>query len=308
MTELTNPQTLKSFLQRNQLAEDYLIQAEQWFTPLVRSVAHCVKRHQGSPIIIGINGCQGSGKSTLADYVCTSLAQAHNIEAVTLSLDDFYLLKSERQTLATNVHPLLATRGVPGTHDTKLALQVLSRLKETRSGSIVLPRFDKTLDDRVSASNTTTTLPVQVIIFEGWCVGAEPQKPSQLVNPINQLEREHDSNGQWRAYVNHALATDYAKLFALLDYKVMLKAPSFDCVFQWRLEQEKKMAAALDTTADWQQRQIMDAEQVRYFIQHYQRVTEHSFSTLPGKVHHLYELSNHRKIISHSQPLNSSTA
>ena len=303
----------QQFLQRNRLPEHYLNEAKQWFTPLIRSLYRYVKRQPGKTILVVISGCQGSGKSTLADYLCTSLEQSHNISAIKISLDDFYLGKAARQTLADSIHPLLATRGVPGTHDTQFAIELLTQLKLQQSGTLQIPQFNKAIDDYQAGKSQSIKLPVQVIIFEGWCLGAEAQSPQQLEQAINPLELEHDADGRWRNFVNNALATQYRELFSLIDHWVMLKAPSFKHVFQWREEQEQKLADRIsskqasdyqtDPSQNDQSTHIMNAEELDYFIQHYQRITEHCLSTLPDKVHHLYELNSHRKIIDYSQPL-----
>lgn len=296
---------LQRFLSRNALGEDYLHHCEKWFNPLITSLKQHLTQTDGAAIIVGINGCQGSGKSTLSDYLCTILEHAHDISAVTISLDDFYQLKSERQQLAETVHPLLATRGVPGTHDLQLATHTLSALKHSKHGRCELPLFDKSIDDR-SDRIKAVDLPVQIVLFEGWCIGATPQTEQALLIPTNQLEREQDTNGQWRRYVNNALA-DYSTLFSLIDYQVMLKAPAFDSVLQWRIEQERKMESAHQTQAikatHVEDRHFMTDKDIHQFIQHYQRITEHCLNTLPGKAHHLFELDHNRNIVSYTQPL-----
>ena len=95
---------------------------KKWFSPLLEKY----QTARDKPLIIGINGSQGSGKSTLADYLCTMLNERYQLRCVSLSLDDFYLTKLERQQLASQVHPLLETRGVPGTHDIPLALETIA--------------------------------------------------------------------------------------------------------------------------------------------------------------------------------------
>ena len=299
------------FLQQHQLPEAYLVQAEQWFAPLISDVLTQItataKTSSSKALVIGINGCQGSGKSTLADYLRTTLVLAHNIETVSVSLDDFYLTKAERQALAETKHPLLLTRGVPGTHDAALAIQYISELARQKEGSVQLPTFNKSRDDRDEARPQAINLPIKVIILEGWCLGVEPQSDEQLVEPLNSLEAAQDKNGQWRAFANQALANDYAALFALVDCWLMLKAPSFNCVYQWRLEQEQKMAAKLGVDIfnkhQDEHSEIMNAEELQHFIDHYQRITEHGLNTLPTKMHYLYELDKQRNIIRHTQPV-----
>ena len=295
------------FLKQHQLTEAYLVQAEQWFAPLINQTLSLLRSAPEKTLVIGINGCQGSGKSTLATYLRTTLVLAHNIESVCVSLDDFYLTKDDRLALANSTHPLLSTRGVPGTHDAALAIQQLSILIEQDSGTVELPVFDKSHDDRNRAHPQIVELPIKVIILEGWCLGAEPQTAAQLEAPINTLESQQDANGEWRAFVNQALANEYAELFALVDCWLMLKAPSFDCVYQWRMEQEQKMATQLGVDFLSKDHKvhpgIMNANELQHFIDHYQRITEHGFATLPKKMHHLYELNIQREIISHSQPV-----
>lgn len=307
MKTMSNYALYTPFLKQHQLTEAYLLQAEQWFASLIDETLSTLSSVPEKTLVIGINGCQGSGKSTLASYLRTTLVLVHNIESICVSLDDFYLTKNERLELAKSKHSLLSTRGVPGTHDTALAIQQLQALKEHTTGTVELPVFDKSHDDRDAAHPQVVELPVKVIILEGWCIGAEPQTAAQIEKPINALESQKDPNGEWRHFVNQALSQDYAELFSLVDCWVMLKAPSFDCVYQWRIEQEQKMATKLGVDFFSENHKahpgIMNTEEIQYFIDHFQRVTEHGFATLPKKMHHLYELDAQRKIISHSQPI-----
>ena len=179
----------KQFLQRNKLPDNYLESANRWFAPLVAEFAKAIESELKSPLIIGINGTQGSGKSTLADYMCTMLGE-RKLRTVSLSLDDFYLTHAERQTLADTVHPLLKTRGVPGTHDIALALTTINSLIEG-SGETLIPRFDKSTDDRhLEADCDLVSGAVDVIIFEGWCVGAKPQPEAALAKLLIALNRK----------------------------------------------------------------------------------------------------------------------
>ena len=301
----------QQFLTRNKLPESYLLSAEKWFSPLLEEYQNPSKK----PLIIGINGSQGSGKSTLADYLCTVLNERYDLRCVSLSLDDFYLTKLGRQQLAIEVHPLLETRGVPGTHDIPLALKTLAQLVD---GSVqtLIPRFDKSRDDRMPMEQCDSISgQVDIIILEGWCVGAKPQTADQLVEPLNSLEAEQDTDGVWRNTVNQALAGEYQALFAQLDQLIMLQAPSFESVFNWRLEQEEKMrarigalnsgASATEASANGAKESangIMTASQIAEFIAHYQRITEQSLREIPLRADHLLQLGSQRQIITYSQP------
>jgi len=276
---------LQKFLQRNQLPESYLKTAKNSYRPLLEDFAKQQANGHSGTRIIGINGSQGSGKSTLADYLCTSIAEQHDIRTVALSLDDFYLSKAERLQLAKDIHPLLATRGVPGTHDVDLAIATINGLVEAESDTLIT-RFDKSTDDRLAPEHCEIIQgPVGLIVLEGWCMGVCAQETSALATAINELEALEDADAIWRTYVNTTLAGDYQRLFGLANTLLMLRAPSFDTIFKWRLEQERKMAKPL-----------MNAAEILRFIQYYQRITEHCLEEMPSRVDYLYQLDSNRQI------------
>ena len=274
----------QKFLQRNQLPDSYLAMAKEWFHPLLADISQRAQVSEG-PQVVFINGSQGSGKSTLADYLCTSTAEQQGSQCVALSLDDFYLTREQRIELARDVHPLLATRGVPGTHDIPLAMATIKSLIMGQDETLIT-RFDKSIDDRYPVQDCLTLSgPVGLIILEGWCVGAKPQSDEALETAINRLEQQEDTQGLWRAYSNNALAGTYQRLFEMADSLVMLRAPSFDSIFKWRLEQERKMSMPL-----------MDEAEILRFIQHYQRLTEHCLLEIPKRADHLFQLNSERQI------------
>lgn len=249
-------------------------------------------RDNAPRLLVGLCGSQGSGKSTLAASV-KQLLKARKIHTVVLSIDDLYLTRKERTNLSESVHPLLQTRGVPGTHDVTLGLEVLNAL--TCSGRRPLPCFDKARDDRRPLSHwPVVRTPARVVIFEGWCIGAIPENDAALIEPVNELERNEDSQGTWRRYVNQALAGDYQRLFAMIDRLIMLKAPSFDVVYGWRLEQEQRLLnQALAEGAD--PALIMNDEQVRRFISFYERLTLHMLHEMPSRADAVIELDSSRR-------------
>lgn len=286
---------LKDFLQRNQLDRAYLEHADEWFSPLLETIVQS-KQQLGKEraLLVGISGCQGSGKSTLADYLNEQLRHQYNFQTVQCSLDDFYLSRADRQALSKTVHPLLATRGVPGTHRTQLAIQSLQKLRNRQAAQ--LPLFDKSQDD-ISDQHQDIGAGVDIIIFEGWCLGASAQHPDQLTRPVNPLERDEDADASWRNYVNQQLKNDYATLFGLIDFMVMLKAPSFETVAGWRLEQEQKLAARLaEQDAPQASTKLMSETAINRFIQYYQRITEQLLATLPTTADIVYSLDSNRNI------------
>ncbi|MCB2064990.1 MAG: kinase [Novosphingobium sp.] len=240
------------------------------------------------PVVLGICGAQGSGKSTVASALADRLEQA-GVACAVLSLDDLYLPKPAREELAREVHPLLATRGPPGTHDIALGIEVLDALRAAEPTA--LPRFDKARDDQADpASWSRVEGQCQVLLFEGWCVGAVPQDEAELARPVNDLEAREDADGVWRRFVNTALAGSYQALFARIDRLVLLAAPGFDVVFDWRVQQEDELRAARpDGTG------IMSRAEVARFVQHYERITRHVLAEMPSRADLLVRLDRQRK-------------
>jgi D-glycerate 3-kinase len=247
------------------------------------------------PKIIGLNGSQGSGKTTLSKFLVEGLT-AHHIRAECLSIDDFYLSSKKRKMLANKVHPLLETRGVPGTHDIKALTQVLKNIR----GNIYptcIPRFNKATDNPFPENYWTTLVePLDLLIVEGWCWGAVHQTESELLNPVNELEEQEDAEGIWRRYVNNQLALHYEPLYEFMTLWVMLKAPSFSVVNQWREEQETKLRLKIRRSNE-NGAGVMTPAKINRFVQHYQRLTIGCLDSLPAKVDILFELDFFRNIL-----------
>jgi D-glycerate 3-kinase len=239
-----------------------------------QALAHDTMRR---PLVVGLCGAQGSGKSTLASRLASS-CEKDGISTAILSIDDLYRTRAERQILAREVHPLLRTRGVPGTHDVDLGLSLFESLDHGQA--VALPRFDKARDDRAAkacwgraASHT------DVLIFEGWFVGARPQPQAALAQPVNALERDEDPDGIWRSFVNQALAGEYQQLFARIDLLLLLAAPSFAIVREWRSEQERDLRVSAAGDAE----EVMSEAELSRFIQHYERLTRHILVEMPAR-------------------------
>ncbi|WP_233423859.1 kinase [Lysobacter capsici] len=238
--------------------------------------------------IYAICGLQGSGKSTLAGQVA-ALARRRGLSVAVLSIDDFYLGRGERLRLGRAAHPLLATRGPPGTHDLVLSCEVLDRL---RAGEPTrLPRFDKLRDTRVSPSRWRPIGPVDLTVFEGWFLKTPAQDEAALSAPINALEREHDRDGVWRAYCNQALAQAYPALWSRLDRLLFLQPPGFEIVADWRWQQEQAMQAKRP------RRQAMTREQVERFVSLFERVSRQALAELPGIADWTVRLDEGRRVV-----------
>lgn len=286
----------RRFLNSQRLPDAYMETAAQYFDPLATQIAQRSDSQPGC-LLVGVNGSQGSGKSTLCEYLRACLTHTHGKQCVSLSLDDFYRTAKEREQLARDVHPLLRTRGVPGTHDIDLLNDTLASLRAP-DGTVLVPRFDKSIDDRFEKSHWDEVVcPISVVLLEGWCLGASAQSQSELAAPINALERDEDSDGSWRRYVNNCLDTEFETLYAEVDFWVMLSAPGFECVLNWRSEQEAKLRAVLKEGSPGGANSLMDEAQLLRFIAHYERLTKQCLKTLPSEVDTLFELDAERRIV-----------
>lgn len=225
----------------------------------------------GHPVF-AIAGLQGTGKSTLSAQV-VALAAARGRKVVALSIDDFYLGHAARQRLGREIHPLCATRGVPGTHDVALACEVLDALSAGREAA--LPRFDKIADDRLPESQWPVAR-ADLVILEGWFLKVPPQPAGELEDPLNALEATEDPDGTWRRWANDALARDYPALWQRLPRLLFLQGPGFDIVPRWRWEQEQTLQALHPG------RRAMTHPQVMHFVQFFERVSRQAMRTLPG--------------------------
>lgn len=220
----------------------------------------------GPPPVIGVAGAQGSGKTTVARRAAEAFSAAQ------LSLDDVYLTRAERAQLAREVHPLMAVRGPPGTHDLGLLGRTLDALRAAGPEDVTsLPAFDKLKDDRLPAADW----PVfrgrpRAVLLDGWCLGATAQADVDLLVPINALERDHDPDGDWRRAVNAALVGPYQTAFDRLDRTLWLAAPDFEVVAGWRLEQEAGLMGVPVAAVPPER-----VEAVRAFVRHFERVTRH---------------------------------
>jgi len=276
-----------------QLPASYAVAVAEYVAPLAERVCE-LRKHLGRPVVIGVNGAPGSGKSTLVLFLAEWLQRESGLAAAVLSLDDIYLGKHDRNELADKIHPLLGTRGVPGTHDVALGKKLLQALTEQNEERVVrLPVFDKATDGRWPQSEwRSIEAPVEVVLFEGWCVGARPQRDADLRDPLNALEAQDDPDGRWRSFVNRNLKNDYAELFSRLDALIMLRIPSFDKVFEWREVQEQKLMGDSG----------MDAAEIRHFMMYFERLTRHMLARMPAYANTVIELDDsHAMVRMHNQ-------
>lgn len=287
---------IKAFIETHKLPDDFIQLAEEYYQPLTNRIYNEFKNTE-STYFVGVNGCQGSGKSTLSAYIAQYLTVTYDLNVVVMSLDDFYLSQDERKNLAENIHPMLEKRGVPGTHNTNLLQSVITSLKNNDL-PVLVPIFNKATDNPYPQEDwTLIDKPADIVILEGWCWGVSSQDDEQLLSPVNSLEKQNDSDLQWRRYVNQQLEIYYEPLYQEFDYWVALQAPSFSNVYRWRLEQEHKLELKLKSSNSPQKQSgLMSATQILNFIQYFQRLTEHGIKTLPHFADTTFFLDVNRKI------------
>ena len=266
-----------------------IIQLNNFYLPVCEKIYQDYKKNKKIKII-GLAGGQGSGKSTITQVLKLILEIKYNLSVVYFSIDDFYKTLSKRTNLAKIVNKLFKTRGVPGTHDTNLINKIFIDLNKKNFKPVYVPRFDKSIDDRFSKKYwQKIKQQPEIIIFEGWCVGARPQRNKDLLKPINIFEKKQDLNLKWRSRVNNELKNAYKKIFNKINMLIFLKVPNFNCVYKWRVLQEKK----LQLTSKG--KKIMSPLQVHEFIMYYERITMQMIKDLSSKAHAvLYLDKQHR--------------
>jgi len=231
------------------------------------------RKEKDATLTVGISGSQGSGKTTLTHALEKLLTDMHGLSVAQFSLDDLYKTKAERAQMAKDVHPLFATRTLPGTHDVPLGLRVFQSLKHGEKTAI--PFFDKSVDDR-TPQDTWKNFDGRpdVILFEGWCVGAPPAPENEDLNtPLNDFEKTRDPDSAWRRAVDDFLRNDYPPLWREIDKLIFIRIPDFGCVFDWRKQQEAETFRNAPENA-------MTDEDIRNFTGQAERITCRNLSLL----------------------------
>ena len=250
------------------------------------------KTDKKRPYFVGLAGGQGTGKTTISSLIKIILIKYFKLKVFRISIDDFYKTRKERINLSKRVHPMLLTRGVPGTHDINMVLNFFKKTKSKKFKRLKLPTFNKAIDDRFNKKKWYDLKKrPDVIIFEGWCVGAKSEKNDTLNKTINSLEKAKDQKRIWRKYVNHQLKSKYKKLYLQLNCLVYLKAKNFNLLQKWRLKQERKLWITSKVKS-----KIMSKGDVLNFMQTYQRITQNMFRSMPKYASVIFNLNSNHQI------------
>jgi len=273
------------FKNKNKMIKSFLIPVSFWIAK---------KANKKEPLMIGLAGGQGSGKTTISSILTLILQKYFKLKVFKVSIDDFYKTRKDRKLLSKNKHSLLMTRGVPGTHDVDLMLKFFKNVKSKNFKNLTVPKFNKAIDDRCKKNlwYKIKSKP-DVVIFEGWCVGARAQTNKQLKKPINSLEKVHDESIKWRSHVNNQLKTKYKTLFKQLDGLIYLKVKNFKLLRNWRLKQERKLWVQ---TKNKKNLKIMNSGDIINFMQTYQRITQQMFRDALKSSSIIMNLNNNHQI------------
>jgi D-glycerate 3-kinase len=273
------------FKNKEKMIKSFLIPLCFWISEKVY-----IKR----PYFVGLAGGQGTGKTTTSSLINIILTKYFKLKVFKISIDDFYKTRKERIKLSKKVHPMLLTRGVPGTHDINMMLDFFRKAKSKKFKRFKLPTFNKAIDDR---SNKKKWYDLKekpdVIIFEGWCVGAKSEKPNTLKKTINSMERVKDQKQIWRKYVNQQLKSNYKNLYSQLNCLIYLKAKNFSLLQKWRLKQERKLWLNSKKKLNLK---IMSKNDVMSFMQTYQRITQNMFKSMPKYASIIINLNSNHQI------------
>ena len=252
------------------------------------------KANNKKPYFVGLAGGQGTGKTTISSLIKIILVKYFELKVFRISIDDFYKTRQERIKLSKRLHPMLLIRGVPGTHDINMMLNFFKKTKSKKFKRLKLPTFNKAIDDRFKKEKWYDLKEKpDIIIFEGWCVGARSEKNITLKKTINSLEKFNDPNQIWRKYVNQQLKTKYKNLYSQLNCLIYLKAKDFKLLQKWRLKQERKLWLKNKKSAKLK---IMDKADVIRFMQTYQRITQNMFKNMPKYASIILNLNSNHQI------------
>ena len=273
------------FMNKERMIKAYLIPICFWISK---------KAEKKRPYFVGLAGGQGTGKTTISSLIRIILIKYFKLNVFRISIDDFYKTRRERINLSKRIHPMLLTRGVPGTHDINMILNFFKKSKVKKFKRLKLPTFNKAVDDRFN-KNRWYDLKKRpdVVIFEGWCVGAKSEKNISLKKTINSMEKVKDHKQIWRRYVNQQLKSKYKSLYSQLNCLIYLKAKNFSLLQKWRLKQERKLWVKSKKKSNLK---IMSKGDVINFMQTYQRITQNMFRYMPKYASIILTLNSNHQI------------
>ena len=179
---------------------------------------------------------------------------------------------------------LFDTRGVPSTHNLKLLIETVDKLKRKKF-PVYIPIFDKVTDNKKKHNRKINK--ADLIILEGWCVGSKPIDPLYLRKNINDLEKINDPDMIWRTAYNQSLV-EYQKLFNKFNYYIFIKLPDWKYVINWKYKQELNLRS-LSSDNHLKKKLYL-------FIQYYEKLSKWMSITCPDICNILITLDKNQKM------------
>ena len=231
------------------------------------------------PLVVGISGPQGLGKSWLTVELKLALERAlPEAVVVQFSMDDVYLTHEE-QSKVTMVarkegNALLQGRGLPGTHDLRLATTIFEKLK--RREPVQIPRYDKSAfdgeGDRCPELQWEHVASSDIVLFEGWfngfCSVDSIELPYLMSGPTSVVQNYPMYHiGE----INQRLKA-YERIWSEFDKFIYFKTNDINNVYTWREQQEHALIK--------ERGRGMSDDQVRNFVNRYMPVYSLYYRTM----------------------------
>lgn len=171
-------------------------------------------------------------------------------------------------TALGRAHPtysLLQGRGQPGTHDVQVGERILRAFRTDANDTVSLPVYDKSAHGGAGDRRAVwkcVNRPVDVVLFEGWCLGFRSLSETELAQMYEEGKsrfsemREEDAKDRAEftacgldelRFVNEQLQGWEQIWYPLLDVFVQFVpvaqdgASPWSLIYPWRLEAEHKM-------------------------------------------------------------------
>jgi len=225
---------------------------------------------ENRPLVIGVQAHQGCGKTTMTSIISLILKGFYDVNCLNISIDDFYKTFDELNKLKQE-KPDFKYRGPPGTHDLKLAKNLFDKIKNNEIGYYI-PIYNKSFNngkgERID-NGFEIRFPVEVLIFEGWFLGAKSKDVAKMINnknnkyknirEINQVNRENNtkeyseiSDNQEERNMDSLLLQsnknlkDYEDIWKDIDVFISIKPENFYLSKKWRIQAEKNLKSGMD--------------------------------------------------------------
>ncbi|OAE32435.1 hypothetical protein AXG93_3218s1070 [Marchantia polymorpha subsp. ruderalis] len=199
------------FDEDGKLSEDEKIRIYQYYLPVYFWVRDQLTDHRsrfasGAPIppfVVGISAPQGCGKTTIVESL-DYLFNATGSPAAAMSMDDVYLTAEGQDKLAADY-----------------------------AGNSLVEAARNGRGDRADPSKWTEVKgPLELVLFEGWMLGFEPQ-PEEAVTAVDPE----------LALVNKIMEKYYDAWYQYIDSWIIVQVGDVNWVYDWRLQAEIQMRA-----------------------------------------------------------------